>query len=772
MKTLQHIKNNRLLRLFAALFMTLNLVAVVIGSIGSAYAVSEVKKVVAEYNMASIDNVRTLMDMQFSAGEKLAQDIYLSVNLSSLTGSPGAETPQTRLMAAKLIETIKYGVNTSNTITNAYVLFFGGESVISNTGYFPAEFFFENYTPRQGMDYKAWRAELSGLHDAEYRASELAFPGYDLPVLEYIRPFTIQSRNVRGCVVIQYSNQSILDMLSRGALFSNASVQIRYLPTESYLVSSGSDEVNRYMRGVQLASGEQTLKDTPFGKMIAIRQTSLNRDWEYVSAIPLNVFYNRTDTVFAIMIAILVAQGVLGVVLAYLFSRRSYRPIQRMKESITELAKDIPEQDNGDDLAYIRGITTNAISAYGKAQKQLDMAKPIMAKGFLAQMLHGNSTERDYADNPIAEEFNPFDADGFICVKVLVEECGEFANMKSIEEMQLVKLAISNVAEEMFAASFTALALDYDRKSVAVLLNLPYTEAERERSRLYEALDALLRDYQMIFEEKFKIYTSIGVSRLNRGLSSLYLCNTQADRALEQKMVSEQYGINYYTEEAAAQTSYTYSLDDEALLLNSAKTGDYAGVKSILDAISRENEAVFANGDLQTAQCFIMDMAGTLVRLTAEVNAPPEVLSFNLSRLMALPSYPRMIEEIYRSYETLCTWVQKNKKSHNGRTKKKVESYIAEHYLDNSLSLASVADHLGMNTTYLSAFIKEQFGETFLNYVLDLRMEKAKELLRTTDLSLQDIAVRIGYANSGVFIRVFKKKYGYTPGTYRVEEEK
>lgn len=73
---------------------------------------------------------------------------------------------------------------------------------------------------------------------------------------------------------------------------------------------------------------------------------------------------------------------------------------------------------------------------------------------------------------------------------------------------------------------------------------------------------------------------------------------------------------------------------------------------------------------------------------------------------------------------------------------------------------------------YLSAFIKEQLGETFLNYVLNLRMELATELLRTTDLSQQDIAVRIGYANSGVFLRVFKKKYGITPGTYRKQNQK
>ena len=90
--------------------------------------------------------------------------------------------------------------------------------------------------------------------------------------------------------------------------------------------------------------------------------------------------------------------------------------------------------------------------------------------------------------------------------------------------------------------------------------------------------------------------------------------------------------------------------------------------------------------------------------------------------------------------------------------KDQIVEYIQQHCCDNSLSLVSVADSIGMNPTYLSAFIKEQLGETFLNYVLNLRMELATELLRTTDLSQQDIAVRIGYANSGAFFARIQEK--------------
>ena len=131
------------------------------------------------------------------------------------------------------------------------------------------------------------------------------------------------------------------------------------------------------------------------------------------------------------------------------------------------------------------------------------------------------------------------------------------------------------------------------------------------------------------------------------------------------------------------------------------------------------------------------------------------------------------MSQLYKDYEIICQWINSNKKSHNELLKDQIVEYIQQHCCDNSLSLVSVADSIGIEFPLISRrSSKSQLGETFLNYVLNLRMELATELLRTTDLSQQDIAVRIGYANSGVFLRVFKKKYGITPGTYRKQNQK
>ncbi|MNT89967.1 HTH-type transcriptional regulator YesS [compost metagenome] len=72
-----------------------------------------------------------------------------------------------------------------------------------------------------------------------------------------------------------------------------------------------------------------------------------------------------------------------------------------------------------------------------------------------------------------------------------------------------------------------------------------------------------------------------------------------------------------------------------------------------------------------------------------------------------------------------------------------------------------------MNASSLSTLFKEEFGEKFVVYLCQVRMEHAKGLLRGTSLSVQEIAEKVGYLHQMSFIRAFKKLIGTTPGDYR-----
>lgn len=97
----------------------------------------------------------------------------------------------------------------------------------------------------------------------------------------------------------------------------------------------------------------------------------------------------------------------------------------------------------------------------------------------------------------------------------------------------------------------------------------------------------------------------------------------------------------------------------------------------------------------------------------------------------------------------------------------KVKVYIEENFSDPDLSLSGLSEQFHMNSSSLSTLFKEDFGEKFVVYLCQVRMEHAKELLRTTTLSIQEISEKVGYLHQMSFIRAFKKMIGTTPGDYR-----
>ncbi|MDD9266847.1 response regulator [Paenibacillus sp. GCM10023248] len=92
--------------------------------------------------------------------------------------------------------------------------------------------------------------------------------------------------------------------------------------------------------------------------------------------------------------------------------------------------------------------------------------------------------------------------------------------------------------------------------------------------------------------------------------------------------------------------------------------------------------------------------------------------------------------------------------------------YVEEH-LQEPLGMSEVAAHIHLNPSYFSALFKEQTGFTFSEYVTRSRIQKAKELLLQTRLTIADISERVGYQTSKYFIKLFKDYEGFSPNQYR-----
>lgn len=108
----------------------------------------------------------------------------------------------------------------------------------------------------------------------------------------------------------------------------------------------------------------------------------------------------------------------------------------------------------------------------------------------------------------------------------------------------------------------------------------------------------------------------------------------------------------------------------------------------------------------------------------------------------------------------------KNSKAFENPVIKKVCNYINLH-LSTDFSLDDAAQEAGVSSFYLSKLFREEMNDTFINYVTNLKMEKAAHLLCETDMSIKEITAATGYNDQNYFSRIFKNKYDMSPSEFR-----
>ena len=169
-------------------------------------------------------------------------------------------------------------------------------------------------------------------------------------------------------------------------------------------------------------------------------------------------------------------------------------------------------------------------------------------------------------------------------------------------------------------------------------------------------------------------------------------------------------------------------------------------------------EAVFASK---------YDQWGNIIRFEDLNITASEAPSKTEEKALSLPSFYRSEGES-EYVELAIRQIREEREQSTSNMLNRAMSYIHSKYQED-LSLEDAAEHVHLNPYYFSKVFKQQTGETFIDYVTRLRIDKAKEMLKDSRLSMKEVCYSVGYKDPNYFSRVFKKVTGVTPSEYRTQ---
>ncbi len=137
-----------------------------------------------------------------------------------------------------------------------------------------------------------------------------------------------------------------------------------------------------------------------------------------------------------------------------------------------------------------------------------------------------------------------------------------------------------------------------------------------------------------------------------------------------------------------------------------------------------------------------------------------------LPSLLGLKTLDEIQQWFVSKIAAACRDVVQSKEKQSSSSVERAKSYIAERY-NKDISLDEVSREVDISPYYFSKLFKEETGENFIEYLTSIRINKAKQLISGSDMSMKEICTEVGYSDPNYFSRIFKKNVGVTPTEYK-----
>lgn len=258
----------------------------------------------------------------------------------------------------------------------------------------------------------------------------------------------------------------------------------------------------------------------------------------------------------------------------------------------------------------------------------------------------------------------------------------------------------------------------------------------------------------------------IGFSDIHHSLSELSIAYQEGSAALDQRLLCDHETRIYRFQESGTCIPITWERTEEFLFRVEAGMEDAVG--SLCDDLFDYYASI--------PGCRLLDVKNHCRRLSADcsrllgeyLNTPENAeASGSMSRISSHIFRLEDLKDYYRQFYLNVTAMLRPYSVYNSDdTIENIKVYIQRNYQQN-LTQDLLASLFYMNRSYLSSQFRKRTGDKFVDYLNDVRLTHAEELLQNSDQRMSQIARAVGYDNEKYFYRIFKKRTGMTPEQYR-----
>lgn len=645
-----------------------------------------------------------------------------------------------------------------NEFDGIYIYFYNTDYCVSITSANTADVFYDVNIKEYGISKAEWLKLMQDKQSGKYAvlsngAKETITYFYSVYSVERFVPF--------ATIAIEADAKKLLNSSSNPSYNGNF-----YICTEDNTLIG--DDIKKTEAAKKIADefgiyeGVRNLK----GNMTMICTDSASNSWKYFYLVDNGIFRKlirsaRTDIAFFNLVGI-----VIMLLVAKLLVKFNYNPIRKIIDAI--------------------GVSHNAkVSEYQEIEKKImsvmrensevnhrieSLDSDFVREALLTRLLTENPTEAEkkkifetLKNVGIVFPYNKF-AVLLIYIDINLDMFFD-ASTDAEEDYRLARVALINILNEVF---FGECKINYCNLngSFCCIANLKDDQATDD-------IVKKLGWVKNVVLENFNIDFTVGMSNIYPDANDLGICFAEASGCMKERLYTRESIILYSDLEKKNHTEYCIPDIKEGQILEYLRNGNSKAATDAAMGLLGE-KIIGKTGSFYSTKSILYNLMIIVNRafgqIGSDMNEKIAKILEQIDKIENESDVESLKQNIYSVMEYGCAMSGKEIKNRIDVLMKDAKEYVDKNYADINLSVTAVAQSIDVSLQYLSTNFKKNYRVGLAEYITLVRIDHAKELLTETNLSISDIAEKVGYVNSRSFFRSFMRIAGTSPKGYRNSE--